>query len=168
MIRLFALALCLALGAPAAAQDQNATAGEANATTPRPPGAPQTPLTPLDLPLPNLEEDSFEPVALTECLCQKALAGVTCKDPSDYSLIRTVEAAYKYNSFYGSGPEDFYCQALNGRLILSSTAWGKIRISVPFETDDENHCVSATTGRMMCDTARRITCCEEAKPESPF
>ncbi len=127
-----------------------------------PPDSPAKDL-PIVLPVPDFEETMFDPEGLLGCLCQKALGAVTCKPAYEYNLVRTVNFVYLFNSFYGSASQDFYCHVDGDHLLLSSTAWGKIRIAVPFETDKKNQCVKATVRSSMCDRATAISCCEKKR-----
>lgn len=152
---LTALAALLFLAAPVQAQQPPPPPGN---MPDLPPDSPAKDL-PIVLPVPNFEESMFEPEGLLGCLCQKALGAVTCKPAYEYNLVRMVNSVYLFNSFYGSGPQDFYCHADGDHLLLSSTAWGKIRISVPIEVDKKNQCIKATVRSSMCDRVSTVNCC---------
>ena len=117
---------------------------------------------PIRLPAPAPDEERFAPSAIMDCLCQQALAAVTCKDPEAYNFVREVNSVYLFNSFYAAKPTDFYCHALEGRLILSSEAWGSMRITVPYAVDRTARCASASVGSSLCDRVQRIRCCAPA------
>ncbi|WP_029898178.1 hypothetical protein [Desulfohalovibrio reitneri] len=142
-------------------REGNATQGNAtqgNATAPGP-GS----LAPLPMQQPPRIRDGeppFSPEKLLRCLSQKALAAVTCKTPPDYNFVREVNDVYVFSAFYASDTHDFYSYAAEGRLMLSSSAWGKTRITVPFEVRKEARCLTATIGKTMCGTAMTVRCCD--------
>ncbi|EPR43606.1 hypothetical protein dsx2_2223 [Desulfovibrio sp. X2] len=119
---------------------------------------------PIILPAPNVDEPAFDTGQVMGCLCQKALAAVTCKKVADYNLVRTVGTAYLFNSFYASSSEDFYCVAQPDSLVLSSTAWGRLRVTVPYAVDKKARTVSATVAGTMCDKTVKIRCTAPGKP----
>lgn len=117
---------------------------------------------PIRLPAPTPGEERFDLSAIMDCLCQQALAAVTCKEPVAYNFVREVNSVYLFNSFYASKPTDFYCHALEGRLVLSSEAWGAMRVTVPYTVDAKTRCVSASVGRSLCDKPQSVRCCAPA------
>lgn len=172
----FLLLLLLLLAAPAAAQN-GAQAPSAQPQSGNQAGSQAAPAQqgiggtsedpakdlPIVLPVPDFDETLFDPTALFACLCQKALGAATCKKPSEYNLVRTVNGVFLYSSFYGSAPHDFYCYPDGTNLMLSGSAWGKIRITIPFEVDKKNQCVKATVAGGMCERTSTVSCCEKKR-----
>lgn len=158
-----AVCLCLIAPQPAAAQDQtpdqpdgqSADQGSAAATA----VPPLIDLPPKDPTL--FPPGAFDPEDIMSRLCHKVLAQVTCKPEGEFNFIKATNGVYLFNAFYGSKTQDFYCQVVpRERVVISSTAWGSSRYTVPFTVDDKNRCAQAHIGLSMCDRAGSVRVCE--------
>lgn len=157
------LAALLFLPAPAVAQQQDTPPDRGNLPD-LPPDSPAKDL-PIVLPVPNFEETMFDPTSLYGDFCQKALAAVSCKKPFEFNFVRETNGVFLFNSFYGSAPHDFYCHPVDqDHLLLSSSAWGKIRITVPMEVDKKNQCIKARVHSSMCDRTSTVSSCARKRP----
>gem|GEM_PF-3246810 len=156
--------LAAALLATASLAPSSALAQDQATPPPQPPfGGPEAVKDlPIRLPAPATDEERFDLSSIMDCLCQKALAAVTCKDPDSYNFVREVNSVYLFNSYYAANPTDFYCHALEGRLVLSSEAWGSMRVNVPYTVDAKTRCASASVGRSLCDKPQSVRCCAPA------
>jgi len=156
------LAAFLLLTPPASAQQPEKAPDRGNLPD-LPPDSPAKDL-PIVLPVPDFEESMFDPTGLYGDFCQKALAAVSCKKPFEFNFVREVNGVYLYNSFYGSSPHDFYCFPEEGdHLLLSSSAWGKIRITVPVQVDKKNQCLRASVRSYMCERATAVSSCAKKR-----
>jgi hypothetical protein len=158
---LLAASLCLGTILPAAAQDQAPDPGQAEGPAPAPDNTPP-PLINLPPKDPVLfPPGTFDPDALMSRLCHKVLAQLTCKPEGLFNFIKETNGVYLFNAFYGSTTRDFYCQVVpRERILVSSTAWGSSRYTVPFTVDDKNRCAEAHIGLSMCDRSATIRVCE--------
>jgi hypothetical protein len=118
---------------------------------------------PFRLPAPKLDEERFDPASLYRDICQKALGAVSCKHPMDFNFIGRKDNALRFNAFYASKAADFYCFAEYESVVLSSPAWGKIRVTVPYSIDHKARCITADVGMTFCNRRTRIRSC--AKPQ---
>lgn len=143
--------LCLLLLLPAAAAAQNPSDSD-----------PPPPL--LDLPARDpalFPSGAFNPSELMEPLCRKALAAASCKGQGSFNFVRRNGEVYIFTGFFAAAIQDFYCQVVERRLLLSSTGWGKTRLSVPFQVDGAASCVSAAVGLSMCDRSATVKVCRD-------
>ena len=100
---------------------------------------------------------------LFQCLCEKTVAAVLCKDPTDFNYVgMRGPGTFVINGLYGTRHHQFDCSvrpdsATTGKLIVTSKAWLRLSRSEPYEIDTRTGQAVAEIRNSDCPS-RRVVC----------